>query len=156
MSNTNNIIVCDEGCCSLKIFQKEKKDRKGIFHPFEKRKAGVVVYYQDHILLTQSYNNYWGIPKGQMELIDESIKKCAERELREETGLDVTLVESDLYRILLDNCYVYKHRVENMDIVDLNNLNLDSTGIGWVKFNCAFNFDLNLLTKKIIWGIDTL
>jgi hypothetical protein len=151
-----NTLVCQKGCCSLKIFPKSKQENYDQPYPFEKRKAGVFVCCGNKILLTQSYNNYWGIPKGQMELYDLSTKACAERELKEETGLVITLNDNDLYRIILDNCYVYRISVENTDIVDLNNLpNLDSTGIGWVNDECAFDFNVNFLTRKILMGAFT-
>jgi 8-oxo-dGTP pyrophosphatase MutT (NUDIX family) len=150
-----NTLVCQKGCCSLKILVKSKQEN-GQPYPFEKRKAGVFVCCGTKILLTQSYNNCWGIPKGQMELFDSSTKACAERELKEETGLVVTLNDNDLYRIILDNCYVYRISVENMDVVNLNNLsNLDSTGIGWVEYECAFDFNVNFLTRKILMGAFT-
>jgi 8-oxo-dGTP pyrophosphatase MutT (NUDIX family) len=149
-------LVCQKGCCSLKILLKSKQENCGQPYPFEKRKAGVFVCCGTKILLTQSYNNCWGIPKGQMELFDSSTKACAERELKEETGLVVTLSDNDLYRIILDNCYVYRISVENVDIVNLNNLsNLDSTGIGWVEYECAFDFNVNFLTRKILMGAFT-
>lgn len=151
-----DILVCQKGCCALKILPKTKQENCGQPYPFEKRKAGVFVCCGTKILLTQSYNNCWGIPKGQMELFDSSTKACAERELKEETGLIATLSDNDLYRIILDNCYVYRISVENMDVVDLNNLsNLDSTGIGWVEYECVFDFNVNFLTRKIIMGAFT-
>lgn len=148
---------CKKGCCSLYSSFKHKPQMKlenKPHNPFEKRKAGVFVCCENKVLLTQSYNNCWGIPKGQMELFDSSTKECAERELKEETGLVVNLCDNDLYKIMLDNCYVYKINIENTGIVDLENLvNLDSTGIGWVNFECAFDFNLNFLTRKILTGI---
>lgn len=149
-----NILYCQKGCCSLKTLSKIKNENHTEPYPFEKRKAGVFVRCNNKVLLTQSYNNFWGIPKGQMELSDSSIKTCAERELLEETGLAITLQDSDLYKILLYNCYVYKINVENMDIINSDNLiNLDSTGIGWVDFECAFDLNLNFLTRKVLMGI---
>src|SRR5574344_459000 len=145
--------ICKKGCCSLKILLKNKTENSGQPYPFEKRKAGVFVCCGNKVLLTQSYNNYWGIPKGQMEPFDSSTKECAERELKEETGVIVKLHDSDLYKIILDNCYVYKINIKNMDLIDLENLeNLDSTGIGWANLDCAFDFNLNFLTKKILTG----
>jgi 8-oxo-dGTP pyrophosphatase MutT (NUDIX family) len=146
-----NTLVCQQGCCSLKILSKFKQKNYDAPYPFEKRKAGVLVCCGTKVLLTQSYNSCWGIPKGKMELFDSSTKSCAERELKEETGLVITLEDKDLYRIILDNCYVYRIFVENMDIINVNNLaNLDSTGIGWVDFECAFDFNINFLTRKIL------
>lgn len=148
-----NTITCKKGCCSLKTLSKPKTEKNYIPYPFEKRKAGVFVCCGNKVLLTQSYNNCWGIPKGHMELSDTTTKICAERELKEETGLDITLNDNDLYRIVLDNCYVYRIYIENMDIINLENLNyLESTGIGWIDLECAFDLNLNALTKKILIG----
>lgn len=151
-----NTVTCLKGCCSLKTLtktDKKEEDRKTPY-PFEKRKAGVYVCCNDKVLLTQSYNKCWGIPKGQMELSDDTPKICAERELMEETGLRINLEDKDLYRIILDNCYIYKINVERMDVVDVNNLaELDSTGIGWVSTECAFDLNLNFLTKKILTNV---
>jgi len=147
-------IKCKKGCCSLKMLPKNKTKDHAIPYPFEKRKAGVLVCCGNKVLLTQSYNSCWGIPKGQMELLDQSTKTCAERELKEETGLDATLSDNDLYRILLDNCYIYKICIESVDMVNLNDLEkLDSTGIGWAEVECSFDFNLNYLTKKILNSI---
>ena len=155
-----NTIFCNKGCCHLEIYSKPKPDERQPY-PFEKRKAGVLVCSSPNvsgetkILMVQSYNNCWGIPKGQMEPFDDSPKECAQRELYEETGLNVTLQDSDLYRILLDNCYVYKISVSNMDVIDLSNLPiLDSTGIGWVKIECAFDLNITFLTRKILMGLE--
>jgi len=151
-----DILLCKKGCCQLKILPKQHAVNSGTSHPFEKRKAGVFVCCGNKVLLTQSHNNCWGIPKGNMEPFDVNTKACAERELREETGLILSLYDSDLYRILLNNCYIYRKYVENMDVVNLENLaNLDSTGIGWVDLGCAFDFNLNLLTRKVLLGTYT-
>lgn len=147
-------VLCKKRCCSLKILSKVKGEKCEQHYPFEKRKAGVFVCCGNKVLLTQSYNNCWGIPKGQMEPFDQTTKMCAERELKEETGLIVVLNDNDLYRIILDNCYIYKISVENVNIIDIQNLeNLDSTGIGWVDIECASDFNLNFLTRKILMGI---
>jgi hypothetical protein len=149
-------IVCKKGCCSLKVLTKISINEEGYQppYPFEKRKAGVYVYCGNKILLTQSYNKCWGIPKGQMEVLDQNTKICAERELKEETGLCIRLNDQDLYRIVLDNYYIYRVQIQNMDMVDVGDLaNLDSTGIGWVNIECAFDFNLNYLTKKILTDV---
>ncbi len=151
-----DILLCKKGCCQLKILPKQTSANRGSLHPFEKRKAGVFVCCGNKVLLTQSHNNYWGIPKGQMEVFDSNTRICAERELHEETGLKIHLNDSDLYRIILNNCYVYRIYVSTTDVVNMENLvNLDSTGIGWVDLNCAFDFNLNLLTRKILMGTYT-
>ena len=148
-----NTVICKKGCCSLKVLTKEEGGSYKPPYPFEKRKAGVYVYCGNKILLTQSYNKHWGIPKGQMEMSDESTKTCAERELKEETGMSICLSDHDLYRIVLDNYYIYRVQIENMDMAFEDLANLDSTGIGWVNIECAFDFNLNYLTKKILTDV---
>ncbi|AHL67591.1 hypothetical protein DH26_gp098 [Chloriridovirus anopheles1] len=146
--NKMQTVKCDKGCCVLKILNKAKKNVLDNPAPFEKRKAGVLVMWQDHILLTQSYNNFWGIPKGQIEPFDQSTKHCAERELREETGLVVDLEEKDLHSVLM-NCYIYKLCLsDKVDAFELEGL--DSTGIGWINLKCASSLHLNVLTKKLL------
>lgn len=149
-----NTIECNKGCCLLKILQKAKHENNHNY-PFEKRKAGVFVSCGEKVLLTQSYNNCWGIPKGQMEPYDLDTKICAERELKEETGLEITLNDHDLYKIILNNYYIYKINIDNMNIINLENLpNLDSTGIGWVNIECAFDLNINFLTRKILMNLN--
>jgi 8-oxo-dGTP pyrophosphatase MutT (NUDIX family) len=151
-STKDSVQYCKQGCCSLKIKFKQKKFEQAPKQPFEKRKAGVFIFCGKKILLTQSYNNCWGIPKGRMEPFDSSIKECAERELIEETGFRLSLTDNDLYKIL-ENCYVFKINVKSMDVIPLENLDeLDSTGLGWVDINCAHDFNLNFLTKKLLVG----
>lgn len=54
--------------------------------------AGAIVIKDGRLLLVrraeQPYKNDWCIPAGYMEW-DESPRRCAERELKEETGLDI-------------------------------------------------------------------
>jgi hypothetical protein len=144
-------ITCIKGCCNLKICKKNQSADSATQHPFEKRKAGIFVWHQGKILVTQSHNSCWGIPKGSMEPYDDNPKSCAERELFEETGLNVTLKDSELFKILLGNCFVYKISIDNMDKVNLENLpNLDSTGLGWIYPGCAYDLNLNFLTRKLL------
>jgi 8-oxo-dGTP pyrophosphatase MutT (NUDIX family) len=67
----------------------------------EEKSAGAVVFHRnqeiEYLLL---YSNYWGFPKGHIES-GESDRDAALREVQEESGLKVTLVdgfrESDTY-----------------------------------------------------------
>lgn len=149
--------MCENGCILKQMVKPFTKiNRQDHIYAFEKRKAGVLVLCGDKILLTQSYNKFWGIPKGHVEPFDVSVKECAERELREETGLEVVLKDEDLYRIPMGNCYIYKICLDSMDMVNLDNLlYLDSSGIGWVNYNCAFKLNLNQLTRKLLIDLDT-
>jgi bis(5'-nucleosidyl)-tetraphosphatase len=56
--------------------------------------AGAVVFYRgDHIEYLLLFSTYWGFPKGHIEA-GESERTAALREVREETGLAVTLLDS--------------------------------------------------------------
>jgi hypothetical protein len=55
---------------------------------------------------------------------------------------------------VLDNYYIFRVGIENTDMVNVEDLkNLDSTGIGWVNIECAFDLNLNYLTKKILTDV---
>ena len=143
---------CQKKCCVLTTMSKIK--RVGDLqqpYPFEKRKAGVLVRCGDKILLVQSYNKFWGIPKGRVELSDKNVVECAKRELLEEAGIDIALRDSDLHKIVLDNCYIFQVFVDSCDIVNPRRLyHLDCTGIGWVHRECLADFDITFLTRKAL------
>lgn len=57
--------------------------------------AGVVVYYpgtkgREYILIYSNVTRYWGFAKGGIEQ-GETKQKAAQREVKEETGLDITI-----------------------------------------------------------------
>jgi 8-oxo-dGTP pyrophosphatase MutT (NUDIX family) len=146
-------VWCQKKCCMLTTMSKTKRvvDQVQLPYPFEKRKAGVLVRCEDKILLVQSYNKFWGIPKGRVELSDKNVVECAKRELLEEAGIDIALHDSDLHKIVLDNCYIFQVFVDSCDIINPNHLsNLDSTGIGWVHKDCVNDFDIAFLTRKAL------
>jgi 8-oxo-dGTP pyrophosphatase MutT (NUDIX family) len=144
---------CQKKCCVLTTMYKTKRfiDQVHPPYPFEKRKAGVLVKCGDKVLLVQSYNKSWGIPKGRVEISDKNLVDCAKRELLEETGIEIALKDSDLHKIVLDNCYIFEVFVESCDIVNPEHLpRLDSTGIGWVHRDCLTAFDITFLTRKAL------
>jgi 8-oxo-dGTP pyrophosphatase MutT (NUDIX family) len=144
---------CQKKCCVLTTMYKTKRfiDQVHPPYPFEKRKAGVLVKCGDKVLLVQSYNKSWGIPKGRVEISDKNLVDCAKRELLEETGIEIALKDSDLHKIVLDNCYIFEVFVESCDIVNPEHLpRLDSTGIGWVHRDCLTDFDITFLTRKAL------
>ncbi len=84
-------MYCDKECCKLII---EPYSSDGFIHTtargIHKKKAGVLIYNgkTQKVLLIQSKGNFWGFPKGSLE-IGEKVKDCALRELKEETGIEL-------------------------------------------------------------------
>lgn len=74
----------------------------------DEKSAGAVVFHRnkkiEYLLL---YSNYWGFPKGHIEK-GEDEREAALREIREESGLQVTLVEG--FREL--DKYFFRHKGE--------------------------------------------
>ena len=135
---------CFNDCCNLSIKPYSKKpfffDRRN-----RRQKAGVFIYdpSKNKVLLIQSRGNLWGPPKGTLDK-DETYNKCAVREVKEETGLDVT--ESQfMYSISIRNKAVYFFiQSEECDVSVQDHIyGNDANGIGWVKIEC-----LNELVKN--------
>jgi 8-oxo-dGTP pyrophosphatase MutT (NUDIX family) len=123
---------------------------------FKRPKAGVFIYNPrtGKILIVQSYCQKWGPPKGSIEECDEeSIRKCAIREVLEETG--ILLKESDLttFYVIDKTTYFY---LELDNPYNLTHLEFDITGITWIDPECllvlvnANEIDLNYHCKKCI------
>jgi predicted NUDIX family NTP pyrophosphohydrolase len=128
-------------------------------------KAGIIITWKKnddiYLLLTQAYNNKWGIPKGQLES-DETIIDCALREVKEETTIDLYDQKNKILqneKQYAKNMCFFTHSITDTDIdkinLDLSKLNLafDSTGIGWIKLNCSCNHEdisINSITRFII------
>lgn len=135
---------CFNGCCSLSIKPYCKKpfffDRRN-----KKQKAGVFIYdpSKNKVLLIQSRGNLWGPPKGTLDR-DETYDKCAIREVKEETGLDVD-VSQFLCSISIRNKAVYfLIQSDECDVSVQDHIyGNDANGIGWVKIEC-----LNELINK--------
>lgn len=169
----NNKLVCEKGCCYLN-FTSSIHYWGGGKSKISKISAGVLIIMSDEIgrkiLLTQSYNNLWGVPKGKKERY-ENIFECASREVMEESGIKIPytvlkLCEKITYFPSYDknSCiHIFKYfmaPVEYLSIVfskhKISTLHNDSTGYGWVYVNCLNDFlksrkiKLNALTKFLI------
>ena len=123
---------CRNSCCTIKI-KKYQHTQKN----FNKntKKAGVFIYdpQEERILLVQSRGNLWGPPKGTIE-IGENETECAIREVKEETGLDISSGNFTRY-VKLSNkaiCYYLEMKTCDVSVQDSN----DATGIMWIKIKC--------------------
>ncbi len=147
---------------------------KNISKNSHRESAGIAIIVDENIdkkiLITQSYNNLWGIPKGKKES-NETLLECASREVVEESGIkvDVSSLKSCEEIIFIPNydkkltIHIFKYFLPFVDYISysMNNLCLkdlhdDSTGFGWINLKClneitkAKTIKLNSLTKYIL------
>jgi len=100
------------------------------------RKAGAFICADQYILLVQSCGRFWGPPKGTVE-DNETIRDCAIREVREETGLDVGAVLPQTYTKLKSRFYYYVVHMKQRRVFPLQYPGNDVNGIGWFNIECV-------------------
>jgi hypothetical protein len=133
-------------CCSVQTFPRNEDDLDQDFtviHNYKRRRrnirSGTIIidFKTRKLLIIQSYNKLWGLPKGHVEE-NETTQDCAIRETFEETGIQI------------DKSHLLKtYSIYNGDgiyyIVDGSNLEYNTkeiqgtqeiTGIGWVCLKC--------------------
>lgn len=115
---------------------------KTIYERKHHKKVGIFATSNDntHVLLVQSCGMYWGPPKGSLE-DGESIKECAAREFREETGIVIDEGLLNTYTRIMPRGYYYRINMSisdsfNIDEENTNNSHNDSTGVGWFSIDC--------------------
>ncbi len=101
------------------------------------KSAGAVVFYRgnsiEYLLLLSTY---WGFPKGIIEA-GEDERTAAEREVREETGLEIELLEG--FRDMDDYWYQRKgQRVHKQAIYFLGQAKSRETKISWEHQDIAW------------------
>lgn len=149
-------IKCENGCCKLLYTEKLVEDdlgvllAKGDVSKSSTVKTGVYLYdvKTGKILLSQSYNDCWGIPKGTKILSDPDYTASATRELCEETGIEIDpsrLTKKTIIRIHGCEHIIYLLGVKGLLKVrnpDFNNN--ESTGAGWIKPECVDNINIKI------------
>lgn len=148
------INYCENRCCAFIITNNPTNEKK--IH-FQTNKAGIVPLLPNKkILIIQSYNDKWGIPKGTV-LPNENISDCAIRELEEETKIKLkkkNLLYSKLkiYKIKKTLYYIYFQKFLEYQLNDfINNSESEITGMGIVNPFCICNnIKYNHLTCLII------
>ncbi len=94
------------------------------------KSAGAVVFHKsDKIEYLLLLSNFWGFPKGHIES-GESEEDAARREIREETGLDVNLIDG--FREVDEYWYQHKgQRVKKQAIFFLGEAKDRDSKISW-------------------------
>ena len=132
--------VCPRKCCTLKVVPYANKRDEDFFKDahFHSRKAGVVLYdpLKDKVLIVQSRGHLWGPPKGTLQY-GVSQRLCAVREVKEETGLDIS-ADSFVRAVNLSNraIYFYMETPETPVSVQTHIVGNDANGVGWIKLKC--------------------
>lgn len=144
--------LCCNGCCTfrvrnipLQVFGKSPN--------YKKAGAFIIDPSTNRIVLVRGkYADIWGIPKGSVEA-DEDVLVAAMREVKEETGIELTM--DDLKeQVMYGNEQIFRvERKENKLVpVDVH----DAVGVVWIKLDCLIlmmsrnDIKLNYLTKKIL------
>ena len=116
-----------------------------------KKKAGVIIYnnINNKILIIQSRGNLWGFPKGSFNE-GETFEKCALRELKEETGIELneSVIDKGNYHNINNNVrYYFVETDVNYGSVNLQYdkhcTNNDVNGICWINIECLKDLYLN-------------
>jgi hypothetical protein len=135
MSRTYN---CVKGCCDIKIVDYNGKNvyRRRRGHSL---KAGVFVYdpEKESVLLVQSRGYLWGCPKGSLEIDrNETSIDCAIREMKEETGIDVSSENFTKSTNIKNRAIYYYTEMKSGDVNVQCQADNDANGICWIKINC--------------------
>ena len=106
--------------------------------PRTRLKAGMFLYdpKSKKVLLVQSRGHLWGLPKGTLNN-DESFPACAVREVREETGLNISEEKLDRSVSIKGRARYYYIEMEECKVcVQLEDKDNDANAVGWVNIDC--------------------
>lgn len=137
---------CRDRCCPVKI--KTYNHRPRYFNR-NYRKSGVFIYdpKEDRVLLVQSRGHLWGPPKGTLN-IGEKEQQCAVREVKEETGLDISFNSFTKVVKIKNRSIYYYIEMDTCDITVQDHIeDNDANGVTWIKVNCLQNaiYDGNIV-----------
>lgn len=132
-------------CCKLHTLKKSDNLDKIWPRKNYRGRAGSIIHDSatNSYLLVQSYSNRWGFPKGHIEG-DETTYETAQRELKEETGIDLPLeiFQSAFTRRISQSTYfLIDLRRDSILLPSIGSLEDDITGIAWVHYNCLKEYE---------------
>ena len=150
--------TCIDGCCRFVIYP--TKTYKTIPYKIKNPKKGGVIVYNSlnkRILLVQSRGKLWGFPKGTLEP-PETLINCALRELKEETGIELTEKCINVEKRINVNktFYFFYDTIEEIGSVQYSDPFNDVNGLVWINFSCikklheTSNFKLNSQCRYVL------
>ena len=153
------LFKCYKGCCTIKV-QPYYEQKINYFNNKPKKKAGMFIYDPNtqKILLVQSKGNLWGPPKGTVNE-KELIKECAIREVKEETGLDISIKQLSNEMNFKNKAFYYYLEMKECEVFIQNHNNNDANGIAWINIDCLSEFIIKgniSLTRHCKWLINKI
>ena len=126
-------MLCDCGGC---IFKTSVYDSDKAFSR-NRRKAGAVIFNPttDSVLLVQSRGNLWGFPKGSIEE-NETIEAAAIREVREETGYELNIVDLVKMHRVNNKVHYFESYSERHPLHVQKTPGNDVNSLAWIKLSC--------------------
>lgn len=123
--------------------------------PSSNIKAGVIVVRGDNLLMTQSYHDKFGFPKGAIDK-GEKPHEAAVRELFEETGvvIDPVIISRKKPLNIVSGKNVYKMFVYNVPmnfkLASFPRDDAEITTFGWVNINQADKLKLSRAMRSVL------
>ncbi len=125
----------------------------------QEKSCGAVVFNGNEILIEHMSAGHYSIPKGHIEKCDESDEATALREIKEETGLDVSLMKTDTFSIFYSPARGVAKEVkffiadsENKDTIPQKE---EVSDIYWLKPNDAIRCMSHDSDKKVVqWACE--
>lgn len=154
---------CTHGCCHLKTWKLPMTGNykaKTVDRP-KRRRAGVILSYNEEVLIVRSWGDNWGFPKGAIE-DDEEDEFSASRELFEEAGISLSpeFIKDNGIRWIVPKGVFFILKMGSKPPSDIEKIkaivNNDSSGVGWVNVRCMLkncNLPCNKYFRMFLYGI---
>jgi 8-oxo-dGTP pyrophosphatase MutT (NUDIX family) len=132
---------CDRKCCSI-LINAYGSDPPNRIYRQTRKKAGMFIYdpIASRVLLVQSRGKLWGPPKGSIEEGEDDVK-CAIREVKEETGLDIDVSDfNSTEPVISGHATFFYIETAHSDISVRNEVkDNDANGISWIRIECLID-----------------